>query len=361
MTQAPPMRDPTPWQRARRACAGMAVVLGAACGTAPPAPAPVAPAPTMLLPSPPATGDVEGDILGRSDRLVIYRPGPGETMRAVARRWLGSEDREWIIAEANPGHRANSADPLVVPLTALNPTGARPGRLQTVPILCYHRIGNGGGRLTVSPTNFALQMEWLARNGYHVIRLAQLIAFLEGREPLPQRSVVITIDDGYESAHRHALPLLRKHGFAATLFIYTDFIGADDALSWQQLRELVDSGLIDIGAHSKTHRDLVEHSDGLSDGDYRRDLDTEVRTPRDLLERRLGVAVRHFAYPYGSANGMVMDSLARHGYQLAVTVNPGGNAFYAQPLFLRRSMIFGNHDLTAFASKLQVGRNVATP
>ena len=119
--------------------------------------------------------------------------------------------------------------------------------------------------------------------------------------------------------------------------------------------------MIDIGAHSKTHRDLIERPAGQSDSDYRRNVDTEVRTPRDLLERRLGVAVRHFAYPYGSANAVVMDSLVGHGFRLGVTVNPGGNAFYAQPLLLRRSMIFGDHDLAAFASKLQVSRAINPP
>jgi len=233
--------------------------------------------------------------------------------------------------------------------------------VQTVPILSYHRLGWGGGRLTVSPAQFAKQLDWLARNGYRVVRLSQLQAFLDGRARMPPRSVVITIDDGYESAHRLALPLLRQHGFPATVFIVSDSIGVGDGLSWTQLRELVASGLIEIGAHSKTHRNLTLLAAGDSAAQYRRDIELELRAPRDLLERQLGVPVRHFAFPYGDANAQVLEVLAQQPYSLAVTVRAGGNPFYAQPLLLRRTMIFGDHDLATFQSKLEVSRPIGLP
>ncbi|HEY1392223.1 MAG TPA: polysaccharide deacetylase family protein, partial [Methylibium sp.] len=183
----------------------------------------------------------------------------------------------------------------------------------------------------------------------------------EGRQPLPRRSVVITIDDGYESVYRYAFPLLRKYGFPATLFVYTDFIGAREGLSWAQLQELAASGLIDIEAHSKTHRNLIERAAGEDDERYRQDIEMEAKAPRELLERRLGVKIRNYAYPYGDANETVLAALARQQYQLAVTVNPGGNAFFAQPLMLRRTMIFGDQDLEAFKAKLQISRGINAP
>jgi hypothetical protein len=94
---------------------------------------------------------------------------------------------------------------------------------------------------------------------------------------------------------------------------------------------------------------------------YRVELEQEARAPRDILEKRLPVQVRHYAYPYGDANDAVLDVLGRQQYQLAVTVNPGGNAFFAQPLMLRRTMIFGDHDLEAFKSRLQISRGIAAP
>ncbi|MFG5409505.1 polysaccharide deacetylase family protein [Piscinibacter sakaiensis] len=263
-----------------------------------------------------------------------------------------------MIGEANDLAAPEPGLPLIVPLKPLNPIGVTAEAYQTVPILCYHRFGGAPNKMSVSPGNFAAQLDWLAKNGYTVIRLSQLMGFLQGREALPKRSVVITIDDGYESTYRHALPALRKHNFPATLFVYTDFIGAGDAVTWPQMQELVSSGLVDIQAHSKSHRNLIERQAGETDERYRQNLDAEARVPREVLEKRLPVQVRHYAYPYGDTNEAMLDVLARQKYELAVTVNPGGNGFFAQPMMLRRTMIFGDHDIEAFKAKLQISRAV---
>ncbi len=303
-----------------------------------------------------------GEVLGRSERLLIYLPRAGDQLEAIAQRFLGDASKHWQIAEANGSPKAEAGQPLIVPLSALNPTGVRSGDLQTVPILCYHRFGGSGTRMVMSPGNFAAQLDWLARNQYTVLRLSQLTDFLAGKQPLPARSVVITIDDGYESVYRHAWPLLKKHGFPATLFVYTDFIGIGDGLSWAQLQEMASSGLVDIQAHSKTHRNLIDRNPGETDERYRAAIETELRAPRELLEKRLaGVQVRQFAYPFGDANEVVLDAMARQRYQIGVTVNPGGNPFFAHPLMLRRTMIFGDTDLEGFKARLQTTRSVGAP
>ncbi len=357
--------------------APLLLIVGAwlgGCGT--PAPLPPDTTAPVAAPAPaPAPDDgpspwpqAAGEVLGRSDRLLIYRPRAGDLLAAVTARFLGQTDRQWQIAEANalpPGTTWLAAgQPLIVPLKPLNPIGVHATDFQTVPILCYHRFGNGNSKMLMSPGNFAQQLEWLARNGYTVIRLPQLLGFLAGHEPLPQKTVVITIDDGYESVHRHAFPLLKKYGFPATLFVYTDFIGTGDGLSWAQLLEMANSGLVDIQAHSKTHRNLVERLPGESEERYRQNIEAELRVPRELLERRLAparVQVRQFAYPFGDASEVVLDAMARQQYQLGVTVYPGGNGFFAQPTMLRRTMIFGDLDLEGFKSKLQVSRSVSAP
>ena len=321
------------------------------CASAPPA-GPLAP---DAAPSAPATPDAR--VLGRSDRFVIYQPAPGDTLGSIAQRFLGSEANAWVIGDFNGIARAEPDVPLVVPLKSLNPLGVSSDSYQTVPVLCYHRFGPGGGKMVMSANSFAQQLDWLATNDYHVIPLAQLAEFLQGRRPLPKRSVVITIDDGYESTDRIALPLLRKYGFPATVFVYTDFIGAADALSWPQLHQLIDSGLIDVQAHSKTHHNMIERDAAAPDAGYRARLDTEARVPRELIERRLGAPVQSFAYPYGDANQAVLDALTRQHYLIGLTVNPGGNAFFAQPLMLRRTMIYGDQDLASFKLKLQTVRS----
>ena len=331
-----------------KALLAMAFVL-ASCTSTPPAPQ----TPPQVATEPTAATGV----VARSERLLVYLPAPGDSLRSIAGRLLGDEGRDWQIAEANAGlSKAEPGRPLVVPLQPLNPLGVHADSYQTVPVLCYHRLGTGGGKMNVSPARFAAQMEWLVRNDYRVIRLGQLADYLAGREALPPRSVVITFDDGYESTYRHAYPVLRRLGLPATLFVYTDWIGAGEALSWGQLQEMASSGLVDVQAHSKSHRNLIERTAGEADERYRQNLDLEIRGPRELLEKRLPVQVQHYAYPYGDSNDLVLDLLARQRYSLAVTVNPGGNAFFAQPLMLRRTMIFGDHDLEAFKARLQTSR-----
>ena len=108
----------------------------------------------------------------------------------------------------------------------------------------------------MAASTFREQMQYLKANGYRVISLRELVEFTRLERQLPQRSVVLTFDDGYKSFRQHAYPVLKELGFPATLFVYTDYVGAGrNALSWQDLRELGAEG-VDVQAHSKTHQDL---------------------------------------------------------------------------------------------------------
>lgn len=287
---------------------------------------------------------------------MIYSPGQGESLRSIAGEFLGDAERSWEIAEFNGAGTARPGEPLVVPLQPRNPLGVFRDGYQTVPILAYHRFGHKDGQMVVTPEAFAAQLDYLAKNDYRVVRLSELAEFLAGKRQLPRRSVVITMDDGYASAYVYAFPLLKKYQFPATVFLYTDFVGAKDALTWEQMKEMVGSGLIDVQAHSKTHANLADRFPGESEEAYRKRLDTEVRVPQQVLETKLDAPVWSFAYPYGDANPVVVDRLSKADYRLALTVNPGGNAFFAHPLMLQRTMIFGDLGLEEFKSKLQVYR-----
>lgn len=301
-----------------------------------------------------------GKVLGQHERSLVYEPVALDSLAGIAARFLSQASRAWEIAQANGDRwQVQAGVPLVVPLRVRNPGGVTFDGAQTVPVLCYHRFGSGSSKMIVSPAQFDAQLEWLAKNRYRVLSLDELAAFLAGRQAVPQRSVVITIDDGYESVYRYAYPALKKYGFTATLFVYSDFVGARDGLSWAQLQDMAQSRVIDIQAHSKTHRNLIERLAGESDLVYRQNIDTEVKQPRWALERQLaanGVRVRHFAFPFGDANEAVLLALQQNEYALGLTVNAGGNAHFADPLLLRRTMIYGDHSLEDFKSKLQLRR-----
>ena len=346
-----PVSEAAAWQaRAGRGLAAAGVAWLAACTTAPPVPRPA----PVAAPQPRPEA-----IIARNENFVIYAPEDGDTLASLARRFLGAEARSWEIADFNGISAVERGHIVVIPLRPLNPRGVTPAGYQTIPILTYHRVGPRVNRMIVTPDAFEAQLDYLKRNDYRVIRLADLPHFLEGRRALPKRAVAITFDDGHVSSYQYAFPLLKKYGFHATYYLYTDFLGARDALTWAQIREMHESGLVDFQAHSKTHSNLIAKGADESEPRYRDRLDAEIRQPRDLIQRHLPARVTQFAFPYGDANETVLERLTQAGnYKLGLTVNPGGNAFFAHPLMLRRTMIFGEHDLTAFKAALQVFREV---
>jgi peptidoglycan/xylan/chitin deacetylase (PgdA/CDA1 family) len=310
-----------------------------------------------------------GRVGGAGKEMLIYLPNAGDSLDGIAQRFLGSPRQSWVIAQANSGSpKVQPGRPLRIPLQAPAPWGVSRDGVQTVTVLCYHRFTAGKGptrsKMILPAEQFEAQLQWLQREGYRSLRMGEFQAFLDGREALPPRSVLITIDDGFESFHAHALPLLKKYQMPATLFVYTDVVGTRDGMSWAQLREIAQSGLVDIQAHSRTHRNLAERLPGESDAAYRRNLQQELRHPRAVLERQLGmlgVKVQHFAYPYGAGNAQVLEALAEEGYSLGFTVREGPNPFYEQPHWLRRTMIFGDHSMDDFVARVQPQRPLTRP
>jgi len=349
------------------ALATAALTLLAACGT-PPARAPAAAAPAATpQPTWPAAAraaareGAQGRVAGATEELLVFVPAASDGFDAIAERFLADRTLGWHVAQANPGAVAPEAgQPLRVPLLPPPAHGVSAAGVQTITVLCYHRFGPGAepgrSRMLMPAAQFEAQLAWLVREGWTALRLADLEAFLEGRRALPPKSVLITVDDGWESFHRHAFPLLQRHGLPAVLFVTTDIVGTRDGLSWQQLRELSRSGLVEIQAHGKSHRNLAQALPGESEAAWRRALREELLQPPALLQRQLGpgaAPVRHLAYPYGATSEAVLQAMAGGPYQLAFTVRAGGNAFYAAPWQLRRTMIFGDHSLQDFIARLK--------
>ena len=324
------------------------VVAVLAAGCAQQGPRPVDEPPVAA----PVTAAPDGPVLARDRNYAVVVAQPGDTLASLAERWLGAASHRGAIAEFNRIDEVRPGQVVAIALGGRNNIGVRPGTAQAVTILCYHRFGPRANTLTVTPAAFEAQMGWLARNGYTVIPFSRLDAFLEGREPLPPKSVVITIDDGYRATHEVAFPILRKYGFPATLFLYTDFVGAPDALTWAQMREMIAAGTFAVQPHSKSHSNLALRQADENEARYRERVRREIDAPVEAIRRELGTRTQVFAFPYGDVNDVVATELRSRGIEMGVTVTPGGNAFYAPPLMLRRTMIFGGDDLDAFRGKL---------
>lgn len=310
--------------------------------------------PTAATPAPaPLPGFARAEpLLARDDGYAVVVAQPGETLESLAERWLGDRGKRDVIASFNRIETVRAGEPVAIPLKARDPKGIGATEAQAITILCYHRFGPKPTSLTVTPQAFEAQMAWLAKHGYNVVPITRLAGFLDGREALPPKAVVITIDDGYRSTYEIAWPVLRKHGFPATVFLYTDFVGAPDALTWSQMRAMAASGLVDVQPHSKTHSNLTIRQADETDARYRERVRREIEGPVETIRAQLGARSMVYAFPYGDVNDAVVSELRARGVALGVTVTPGGNAFYAPPFMLRRTMIFGGDDLDAFRAKL---------
>ena len=183
-------------------------------------------------------------------------PSAGDTPATLAARYLGAADRAWMIEDYTGQQAFSPGQEVVIPRRPWNPSGVTPGGYQIVPILTYHNLGEQAkGRLVLAAASFREQMQYLKTNGYRVVSLADFIEFTRLGRQLPQRAVVLTFDDGYRSFKDYAYPVLKELGFTATLFIYTDWVGAGrGSLSWNDLRELTAAGFDIAGPHQDPRR-----------------------------------------------------------------------------------------------------------
>lgn len=291
--------------------------------------------------------------LFKSRDYVVCRLESAETPAQLAQRFLGDPRRAWWVEEANPGAGFESGQTVVIPLRRRNVGGVYATGYQTVPILTYHRFADDCQSPLCMPTAvFKEQVRYLKENGYHAIAPEDLLAFLEYRQPLPQKSVLITIDDGYRSTYDIAYPILRQAGFTATLFIYTELVDvAPVAVTWNQLVEMKRNGF-SIGSHTIYHSDLTQPKEGESRAEYAARIDKELFGSKQILDRKMDQDTWILAYPYGNYDQKVVASTQQAGYKLAMSVKRGGNPFFANALTLRRDQIL-ERDMPTFVKRLK--------
>jgi len=217
-------------------------------------------------------------------------------------------------------------------------------RTLRVPILMYHYISvppsdADAVRLDLSapPARFEEHLRYLREAGYVSITLRDLALALQTGYPLPQKPVIITLDDGYRDAFTSAFPLLKQYGFTATFFILTGLV--DEAhpeyLTWEQVIEMDAAGM-DIEAHGYTHVDLRGKS-----ADY---LIWQILGAKEAIEARTHKAVRFFCYPAGGHDEQVARILHSAHYWGAVTSVYGVQQCSEHMFELQRIRVRGTYD-----------------
>lgn len=235
------------------------------------------------------------------------------------------------------------------------------GQVPPLSILMYHQVGEFTPMRTHRANycdrhRFAAQMALLARLGYRVIDLDTALAGLRGERDLPERAVVLTFDDGYQNFLEHALPVLQRHGFSATVYAISGWLGqraewfAKDPgrpiphlMDGATLRALRAEG-ITIGSHTANHVRLAE-----VDAATRR---RELSASKAALEDVLGAPVEHLCYPFGSFESDTITAAAECGYRSATTCLRGAATPEDHPLVLPRKAISFGDNLLGFWWKL---------
>jgi len=224
--------------------------------------------------------------------------------------------------------------------------------------ISYHHVGVAMGAdqqvgTNISVATLASHFEWLATHNYHPISIDDLEAAEKGEAALPPNPVLLTFDDGLSSVHKNVLPLLKIYNFPALVAPVTSWIEYDhkegisydgrtlfksDFMTWSEMKDLVDSGLVEIATHSHNlHRGVLGNAFGNDQpavttriydpatGSYESELAhferirSDLQTSVDLIGEKLGIKVRAMVWPYGKYNQVAMD--AAHSVGLSYMIN----------------------------------------
>jgi peptidoglycan/xylan/chitin deacetylase (PgdA/CDA1 family) len=213
---------------------------------------------------------------------------------------------------------------------------------EPVPILVYHRLGAVvADSMTLKTSVFASQLEYLQANAYAVIPLRRLTEFLADEKlTLPARAVVITVDDGHRSVYTDMFPLLQRYRIPVTLFIYPSAISnAKYAMTWQQLRQMQDSGLVDIQSHTYWHPNFRKEKKRLPAEQYEKLVYMQLYKSKVVLEQKLGNPVDMLAWPYGIYDDALLDKARQLGYRVGFTLKARAAERSDNPMALPRYLM----------------------
>ncbi len=210
------------------------------------------------------------------------------------------------------------------------------GPVKPVPIFLWHSVGEGSAndKYDVPVEEFEQQLQILNAQNIAVVTLDQVLDDWEGKTPLPAKAVVLTFDDGRQCLYDHVMPALLRHHAIGELFLVTGFLAESAAerkvignslgrhpyLTWPEVRAMVDSGAFVVEAHSVNHPPLRKMSEPRQHA--------EIADSRRELQRRLGLPVKYFAYPFGSFSAATLQQTEQAGYRAALSVAKGNNSRY---------------------------------
>jgi len=224
-----------------------------------------------------------------------------------------------------------------------------------VPILCYHSVTDGAEAVQPDPHKqhiplhlFLQHLDYLKKK-HNVVSLPEFQKAKRENRVLPDYSVVLTFDDGFEDFYKVVAPHLGRRKLPATVFVITDRAGdsfvsnGESFLSWAEIRELASSG-IDIGSHTCSHPYLPDLSV--------LDLTKELSESQAAIRSQLGQAQVSLSYPYGQVSESISRLAKSIGYSCAIASDAGPNDQSANLYELSRTVIASDDDIATFSARV---------
>lgn len=224
-----------------------------------------------------------------------------------------------------------------------------------IPILCYHNFNpTVPGSMNMTPEKFESQLKWLKDNGFTIIPLREAVEYLQGtRASLPEKPVVITDDDGWQSVYTYMLPIVKKYNIPVTLFIYPQTISnGKHAMTWAELKELQQTGLFDIQGHTYWHPNFKQEKKKLSPTAYEKFVKVQLVNSKKILEDKLGTKITLLAWPFGIYDHYLETQAADAGYTMAFSIDDEKSNRNFRPMAQPRFMIVEGLSMKTFAAIL---------
>ena len=188
------------------------------------------------------------------------------------------------------------------------------------PVIMYHDIKiEAHDKFDVLLEDFCAQLDWLKENNYKTLSMEEFVSIIKKGKPFPEKSVLLTFDDGYSGIANYAVTELKKREMKGTFFIITDMLGVFSTryvhTTEKQLKEIANNKLFSIGSHTLSHPHLLELNED--------DLEDEIEDSKEFLEKLTGRKVLAFAYPYGEFDDDIVKRVIDAGYEAAFAVQNG--------------------------------------
>jgi biofilm PGA synthesis lipoprotein PgaB len=248
-------------------------------------------------------------------------------------------------------------------------------------ILNYHDILTAEGaqqslnKMDVGIEHLEQHLNWLKKNGYKIISVQNIVDAAAGKYTLPNKAVLLTFDDGYQSFYTRVFPLLKKYRYPATVALVGTWmdgnVTADEPgkplLNWDQVREMVQSGLVEVASHSyDLHKGVNANPQANSqaaavtrlyddpmlvyetDEQYRERIHSAMSKSAEFVLQHIGVRPRVMVWPYGEYNQMTVQAAREAGMPITMGLEDGFNTV-ADLSALRRLIMVDNPDVDQFA------------